>query len=183
MAVATRQSEKELIEAAQQGDAGAFGSIYDLFADRVYRHILYRIGSPSDAEDLMQQTFMKAWQAIGRYRISEVPLIAWLLTIAHNSVVSYFRGKRDSVPLNIEMSPPDGAGEPYDALERRYDQAIVRRAVAALPAEQQMVVSMHFLEELDYTDIARALGKTENNIRVIAHRGLKRMRAAMEGRA
>jgi RNA polymerase sigma-70 factor, ECF subfamily len=180
VAIAAGRPEAELIAAAKNGNAAAFASLYDLFAERVYRHILYRTGNPVDSEDLTQQTFLKAWQAMSRYRVTEVPFVAWLLTIAHNTVVSYFRAKRDYVPLDIDMPLPDNGVGPQEAAERKFHQALVRHAIEKLPPEQQQVVVMRYLDDVDYGDIARALRKTENNVRVIAHRALKRMQRTLE---
>ncbi len=180
MAIATSRPETELIAAAKDGDATAFAALYDQHADRVYRHILYRTGSRADSEDLTQQTFLKAWQAMGRYKITDVPFVAWLLTIAHNAVVSYFRAKRDHIPLDLDLPLPANSSEPYESAERRFNQTAVRRAIGQLPPDQQQVVVMRYLNELDYADIARALRKTENNVRVIAHRALRRMHRTLE---
>jgi RNA polymerase sigma-70 factor (ECF subfamily) len=180
VAIAAGRPEAELIAAAKEGNAVAFAALYDLFADRVYRHILYRTGNPADSEDLTQQTFLKAWQAMGRYRVTEVPFVAWLLTIAHNAVVSHFRSKRDHVPLDLDLPLPDTSAGPQEEAERKFHQAAVRRALAKLPHDQQQVVVMRYLDEFDYADIAKALKKTENNVRVIAHRALKRMQRSLE---
>jgi len=179
----TIRPEAELIAAAKNGNAAAFAALYDQFADRVYRHILYRTGSRPDSEDLTQQTFLKAWMAIGRYTITEVPFVAWLLTIAHNSVVSYFRAKREHLPLDLDMPLVAGGAEPYEMAERSFHRAAVRRAIGTLPPDQQQVVVMRYLDDLDYSDIARALHKTDNNVRVIAHRALKRLQRSLEGLA
>lgn len=183
MAIAAGRPEAELVAAAKDGNAAAFAALYDMFADRVYRHILYRIGNPADSADLTQQTFLKAWQAMGRYKITEVPFVAWLLTIAHNGVVSHFRAKREHLPLDMDMPLPDNAAGPQEATERKFQQAMVRQAIAKLPPDQQQVVVMRYLDDLDYADIARALKKTENNVRVIGHRALKRMQRTLEAQA
>ena len=57
-----------LVGRAVEGDAEAFGKLYDMYVDRVYRHVYYRVGNVTDAEDLTQQVFLKAWQAVPRYR-------------------------------------------------------------------------------------------------------------------
>jgi len=58
--------EAMLVQRAIGHDAEAFGRLYDMHIDRVYRHIYYRVGNEADAEDLTQQVFFKAWQAIDR---------------------------------------------------------------------------------------------------------------------
>jgi hypothetical protein len=88
-------SEPALVDAAIAGDGTAFAALYDLHLDRVYRHVYYRVGNRADAEDLTQQVFLQAWRAIGRYRRTAAPFIAWLLTIAHNAIVSHYRKARE----------------------------------------------------------------------------------------
>src|SRR5436305_2441957 len=95
--------ERAQIELAIAGDEHAFAALYDRHLDRVFRHIYYRVGNRADAEDLTQQVFLKAWQAVGRYRQTGAPFIAWLLTIAHNLVVSFYR-KGKEVPL-LDLDP------------------------------------------------------------------------------
>lgn len=181
MVVALPRPELELIAAAQQGDAGAFGELYDMFSERVYRHIFYRVGNTVESEDLTQQTFLKAWRAIGRYKVTSVPFVAWLLTIAHNTVISYYRGRRDHAPLDWKALEIDSGDDLHGTAVRNYHQKAVRHAIAQLPAEQQRVVVMRYIEEVEYGHIAAALNKTENNVRVILHRALRRMRDLLDG--
>ncbi len=165
----------DLIESARGGNALAFAVLYDRYADRVYRHIAYRVGVP-DCEDLTQQTFLKAWQAIGRYRVMDVPFVAWLLTIAHNIVVSYYRARREHQPLVDDVPKIDERADPHRQAERNERQRMVRQAISRLKPEFQQVVAMRYLEELDYADIARQLGKRENTVRVTLHRALHELR-------
>lgn len=169
--------EIDLIESARGGNALAFAVLYDRYADRVYRHILYRIGRSQDGEDLTQQTFLKAWQAMGRYKVTEVPFVAWLLTIAHNNVVSWFRAAHDHQPLNDELPKLDERSDPHQQAEQHARQVEVRRAIAKLRPEHQQVVAMRYLEELEFRDIARQLGKNEGAVRVTLHRALREMRS------
>jgi RNA polymerase sigma-70 factor (ECF subfamily) len=180
VSVVTSRPERELIAAAQQGDAEAFGELYDLFSDRVYRHIYFRVGSQTDSEDLTQQTFLKAWRAIGRYQITGVPFVAWLLTIGHNTVISHFRGKREHSILDWQALEIDGGEDPHGTAVRHFNQRAVRKAITQLPPEQQQVVVMRYLEDLGYDHIAAVLNKSENNVRVILHRALKRMRGLLD---
>jgi RNA polymerase sigma-70 factor (ECF subfamily) len=169
-------AEVDLIESARGGNALAFAVLYDRYADRVYRHIVYRVGRPHECEDLTQQTFLKAWQAIGRYKVMETPFIGWLLTIAHNTVISYFRSNREHATLVDDLPRLDERSDPHSLVERRDRQLQVRQAIARLRPEHQQVVAMRYLEELEYSDIARHVGKTEANVRVILHRALREMR-------
>lgn len=173
-------ADVELIESARGGNALAFAVLYDRYADRVFRHISYRLGGRADCEDLTQQTFLKAWQAIGRYRITEVPFVAWLLTIAHNAVISYFRADRSHQPLDDDLPKLDESADTVALVERQEQRERVRRAVALLKPEFQQVVAMRYLEELDYPDIARQMGKKEGTVRVTLHRALQELRRQLQ---
>lgn len=70
-------SETTLIHQAQQGDAKAFGQLYDRYAERVYRYLAFRLRDPMEAEDLTAETFVKAWQHIRDYRPHTAPWRAW----------------------------------------------------------------------------------------------------------
>jgi RNA polymerase sigma-70 factor (ECF subfamily) len=170
-------AEPGLVDAAVAGDSTAFAALYDRHLDRVYRHVYYRVGNRSDAEDLTQQVFLQAWRAIGRYHRTGAPFIAWLLTIAHNAVVSHYRKVKDTPRLEIEpVASRDGWSDPEAAALAEHDRAAVRRAIQRLKQEQQLVVTMRFIEGFDYTDVAAVLGKREGNVRVIQHRALVELR-------
>ncbi len=168
------------VEGAIGGDADAFGRLYDMYVDRVYRHVYYRVGSTEDAEDLTQQVFLKAWQAIGRYKKTSSPFLAWLMRISHNLVIDFYRSKKDKAYLDFEIAASDSHSSPERVAEMEFDQQQLRRAILQLPAEQQQVIMMGFIEGFSHAEIASALGKSEGAVRVIQHRALKRMRNILE---
>jgi RNA polymerase sigma-70 factor, ECF subfamily len=172
--------EDVLVAQAIQGDERSFAGLYDRYYDRIYRHLYYRVGRAEDAEDLTQQVFLQAWRALGRYRQGATPFIAWLFTIAHNAVISFYRRHKGVASLEADLRErpsPDGVEEP---IETRLEHERARRAMARLKPEQQLVLSMRFLENLEYRDIGVAIGKSEGNVRVIQHRALLQLRRLME---
>ncbi|MCL0058061.1 sigma-70 family RNA polymerase sigma factor [Dehalococcoidales bacterium] len=128
----------DVIQKAITGDADAFGKLYDMHVDQVYRHIYYRVGNVADAEDLTQQVFLKAWQAIGKYKKTASPFLAWLMTISHNLVVDYYRTKKKAY-LGAEVTANDLAPSPEQVAEARFEQQQLRRAILQLPGDQQQV--------------------------------------------
>jgi RNA polymerase sigma-70 factor, ECF subfamily len=167
---------ESLVDRAAGGDPGAFGRLYDIFADRIYRHIYYRTSNVEDARDLTQEVFTKAWQGLPRYRRTGTPFLGWLFTISHNRVIDYYRTKKDYAYLDPEIILEDPESNPAKLVEAEFTQQEVRRAILQLPADQQQVIVMSFIEGFEYSEIAATLNKTEGNIRVIIHRGLKKMR-------
>jgi RNA polymerase sigma-70 factor (ECF subfamily) len=174
--------EAVLVQRAIGHDAEAFGRLYDMHLDRVYRHIFYRVGNEQDAEDLTQQVFLKAWQAIDRYKKMTSPFIAWLMTISHNLVVDFYRAryKRDKAYLEADITVDESVPGPEQVTEARFDQQQVRRAVLQLPRDQQHVILLRFVEGFRNAEIASILGKSEGAIRVILHRGLVALRYILE---
>jgi len=165
-----------LIKGAVGGDADAFGRLYDMYVDRVYRHVYYRVGNTEDTEDLTQQVFIRAWQAIGRYKKTSSPFPAWLIRISHNLVIDFYRSKKDKVYLDSEIVANNSDFSPERAAEINFHQQQLRRVILQLPGEQQQVILMSFIEGFPCAEIAASLGKTEGAIRVIQHRALKKMR-------
>ncbi|MCD5401407.1 sigma-70 family RNA polymerase sigma factor, partial [candidate division NPL-UPA2 bacterium] len=160
--------------------ADAFGKLYDMHVDRVYRHIYYRVGNVADAEDLTQQVFLKAWQAIGKYKKTASPFLAWLMTISHNLVVDYYRTKKDKAYLEAEVTANNLAPSPEQVAEARFEQQQLRKAILQLPGDQQQVVLLRFIEGFEFKEIASSLGKSEGAIRVILHRALAKLRHILE---
>jgi len=133
-----------------------------------------------DAEDLAQQVFLQAWRALGRYRQTGTPFVAWLFTIAHNVVVSFYRRQRPTTPLDTETLDWPDELRPEAVAELGIEYERVRQAMQHLKPEQQQVLAMRFLEDLPFRDIALALGKSEVNVRVMQHRALLELRRVLE---
>jgi len=180
--VSERQTADEiiLIDKAVGQDADAFGRLYDVHVDRVYRHIYYRVGNQADAEDLTQQVFLKAWEAIRRYKRTDSRFISWLLTISHNLVIDFYRTRKDRAYIEAEVLASDDTSGPERAAEASFAQQRLRRAILQLRSDEQQVVIMRFMEGFEYAEIASEMNKREGNIRVILHRALLKLRAILE---
>jgi RNA polymerase sigma-70 factor (ECF subfamily) len=176
----TELDESLLVLRAISRDANAFGKLYDMYVDRVYRHVYYRVGNVADAEDLTQRVFLKAWQAIDRYKRRASPFLAWLMTISHNLVVDFYRTKKDKAYLEADVTANDLTSSPERIAETRFDQQQLRRAILQLRGEQQQVVLMRFIEGFEFKEIASLLGKSEGAIRVMLHRALARLQQILE---
>ena len=172
--------EATLVQRAIGHDPEAFGRLYDIHVDRVYRHIYYRVGNEQDAEDLTQQVFLKAWQAIHRYKKTASPFIAWLMTISHNLVVDFYRTKKDKAYLEAEVLADDTVSSPEQATETSLEQQRLRKGILQLGSDEQQVIIMRFIEGFEFKEIATLLKKKEGNIRVILHRALVKLRNILE---
>jgi RNA polymerase sigma-70 factor (ECF subfamily) len=164
--------ERILVLRAARHDAEAFAQLYDRFVEKIYKYIYYKVGSKSDAEDLTAQVFLKAWEALGHYRLTERPFSAWLYRIAHNLVVDHFRMRREAVPID-EVTRIDGKdGDLDDVTQRHLTAETLRRAIHRLTNDQQQVIILRFLEGYSTEEVARIMGKGQGAVRTLQHRAL-----------
>ena len=176
------KEEDKLIYKAKEGEAQAFGKLYDQYMPAIYRFIFFRVGGrKSDAEDLSHQVFLSAWQNIKRYEFQGFPFSSWLYRIAHNAIIDYYRTSKSH--LAIENIPEEISAENSDIeekLDRDLKLKLVKSALTELEPDQQNVGLMKFVNDLSNKEIATALDKSEGAIRVIQHRALKQLKGIIE---
>jgi RNA polymerase sigma-70 factor (ECF subfamily) len=178
-----REEERRIVLKAVERDQEAFAQLYDRHVVRIYRHIYYMVSDSSTAEDLTAQTFLKAWEAIDRYKERGAPIVAWLLRISHNLTVSFLRSKRDHSELDETFLDQKMTRNPEEALEQASDEKSMREAVLKLRDEQRQVIMLRFVEEMDYREVADIIGKSVPAVRVIQHRALGNLRKIMMAQA
>jgi RNA polymerase sigma-70 factor (ECF subfamily) len=164
--------EAALVDRARKGDAEAFGRIYELHLDRIYRYVYYRVGSTSEAEDLTEHVFMKAWEAIGRYEHRGLPFAAWLYRMAHNAVIDHYRARRPTTPIDETFDLEDERQHPVAAADANFDREELKVAIKRLNSDQQTVILLRFVEGLSHAEVGKIVGKSEGAVRVIQHRAL-----------
>jgi RNA polymerase sigma-70 factor (ECF subfamily) len=175
--------EATLVEHSVAGDADAFGELYLLHLDAIYRYIYYRVGDVKDAEDLTEEVFLNAWEALPGYKRRGSPFTSWLYRIAHNVVVDYRRRQKPTVPMpspeeaDWESKQPTSLEQVIEAEEI----AALATATAQLPEEQQQVIVLRFIEGLKHAEVARIIGKSEGACRIIQHRALVALNRLLSG--
>ena len=95
-----------IVQQAQNGEAAAFGQLYEIYSDRVFRYVAYRVDSDADAEDITEDVFIRMLEAIGSFKWRDVPFSAWLMRIAHNRVIDYYRRSRLRTATPLDDAPP-----------------------------------------------------------------------------
>ncbi len=172
--------ERTLVRRAIARDRDACGALYDRHVVRVYRHIYYMVGNPTEAEDLTAQAFLQAWLAVDRYQMRGAPFASWLLRIAHNLGVSYLRSRKESAQLPETLVDHTRQRNPEEVLQQKMEGERVRQAILKLRDEQRQVIMLRFVEDLDYREVAEILGKSVAAVRVIQHRALNALRKQMQ---
>lgn len=150
-----------LIRKAQEGDVDAFESLVREYQQTVYAFCRRLTGAHQSADDLAQETFIKAYFALSRFD-PRWPLYPWLRKIALNTGLNYLKTRDRERPLREEVLPSRGGprpapSQPQVGLERAEFEARFERAVASLPEEQKSVFVLRFYEELSYEEISRVL--------------------------
>lgn len=166
---------QDLVARAQKGDTSAFVGIYDELVKPVYRYIYYRVDS-SIAEDLTEETFLKVWQNLKKYKKGKNPFSSWVFRIAHNLVVDYYRKNRYTEEINDTLADPQEGNNPFRITEIKINQIRLRKVIRRLPENYQQVIILKYINELDNREIAATIGKTEGAVRTIQFRALEKLR-------
>ncbi len=122
---------------AVQGDAQAFGVLYERYVNRVFNYIYYRTGNIYDAEDLTERVFIRAMNPIVNYHNQGLPLSAWLYRIAHNLVANWHRdnSRRKEIPLDEGVLVRHDGEHPEHELLISEERERLLRVIRRLPAE------------------------------------------------
>ena len=170
----------KLVDLAIAGDAAAFGALYERFLDPIYRYFYYRTGNPTEAEDLTEQVFLNAWQAIGKFRWQGRPFLAWLYRLAHNLHADHLRARRPAVQLESSRAHAAIADQYAAAqLARTIDADLLMRGIRQLTPVQQQVILLRFADGLETAKIAAILHKHEGAVRVLQMRAIQRLRQVL----
>jgi RNA polymerase sigma-70 factor (ECF subfamily) len=170
-----------LLPACQRGEAAAVEALYDLYADRLYRYLLARVGDPDAAADLTTELFLRVIKYVGGFRLDRrhpaASFSAWLYRIAANLATDHHRAQRRLPQVSLEAQeerplPAHDPGPQYLA-EQREASVRLSAALGKLSEEQRLVVIAKFGEEMSNAEIADWLGKTEGAVKSLQHRALR----------
>ena len=159
---------------ARDGDADALRFLYLRYADNVYGYVCSIVRDEHEAEDITQHIFAKLLTSLERYEPRVVPFSAWILRVAHNAAIDHVRMRRP-VPLE-EVRSHDTHDDDAGARERFAD---LRLALDALPPEQRDVLVLRFFVGLSPGEVAERLGRSEDAVHGLQHRGRRRLRNEM----
>jgi RNA polymerase sigma-70 factor, ECF subfamily len=162
-------SELDLVRRCQAGDTEAFDELVARYRTRVFSMIYNMVHSEQDAWDLAQDSFVKAWKSIKRFR-GRSSFYTWLYRIVMNVTIDWVRKKQvkpaaefdDAIQLK-EIDPasktvPKAEALPYETMERSEIRERIDQALAQLTPEHRAVILMKEIEEMQYHEIAEALG-------------------------
>lgn len=171
-------SDDAILMQASQGEAEAFGALYERYVGRIFNYIYYRTGSVSDAEDLTARVFFRAMRHIGAYTNRGLPFSAWLYRIAHNLVANWHRdnSRRKEIPLEEALTFRTPSEHPEASLVDREERERLLRVIRCLPGDRQQLLILKFVEHFSNAEIAQIMGKTEGAVKSLYHRTLLSLR-------
>jgi RNA polymerase sigma-70 factor (ECF subfamily) len=184
----TRQSDEKLMSRIARREGEALAELYDRYAPRVFGLCLRIVNEKQLAEDLLQEVFVRLWERSHLFERSRGSVSAWLMGIARNLCIDQLRrlqarpqiaepaanSDRESPPL--EESLPDPLADVAGAAASNDRAALIRRALAGLSREQQLVIELSYFRGYTRREIARRLDWPEGTVHTRARLALQNLR-------
>ena len=161
--VADRADDRESILACQQGDLAAFDSLVERHQREIYRLCYRYVNNHEDAADLAQDTFVKAYRAIGRFR-GDSAFSTWLYRIAVNTCLN-FRSARRMVQEELSEALADPGKPVVQRMQERELSQQVREAVTKLPEKQRATLILKIYHDLTHEEVAGILGSSVGTVK------------------
>ncbi len=164
-----------LLSRIANGDQEAFLKLYQHTARNVYSFILSILKSPQDAEEVMQETYIKVWVSAPAYHSRGKPL-AWMFTIARNLCYMKFREQKRQSDLSLEDLSGEEQGDICRQLEQAADKAVLEAALAILKEEEREIVLLHAGAGMKHREIAASLGMPLATVLSKYNRAIKKLK-------
>jgi len=164
----------DLVEACKKGDQRAQFELYRLYNAAMYNTTLRIVGDSDDAEDVMQEAFLKAFTKLNSYR-GEVSFGAWLKRIVINKALDFLRLKREKLSLEDAGEIGEIVDEPSDTMDVEYKAEAIKKAIYDLPEGYRIVLSLILLEGYDHEEVSGILNISNATSRTQYHRAKKRL--------
>jgi RNA polymerase sigma-70 factor (ECF subfamily) len=158
-------------------DKQAFIEAYDLYIDQIHRFVYFKLGNKEEAEDITSMVFLKCWNYVYEGNLENYSTLRPLLyKIARNTIVDYYRQNknRGTVSLEVAVEVVDEQQDTYQQVITNIDfESLIKEKLPLLKDEYRDVIILRFINELSISEIAKIIGKTSGNTRVLVHRALQ----------
>jgi len=168
----------QLLKTAQNGEAEAFGVLYERHAKAIFRFLYARLDSRSDAEDLTEEVFLRFWRSLSSYQERGIPISAYLFRVANNALVDHYRRAKHSAynaSLDDDWKLDERPG-PAETTVINAEHQELRQALNQLREDYREVLILRFLSELSPTETASAMKRSVGAVRILQHRALTSIR-------
>ncbi|HBL15667.1 MAG TPA: hypothetical protein DD417_02595 [Elusimicrobia bacterium] len=175
--------DRSLVRRCLAGEDAAFELTLDLYRDRVFSLLCRLAQNPADAEDLAQETFLKAFRNLSQYDPSR-PLLSWLFAIAHNTAMDFHRARNPAlVSLDAEEAPlelPERTPRLELAVAASLRSREIELVLSSLPPLYREILILRHQEELDYAEIGRILELPSGTVKNRLFRAREKLRTGLE---
>lgn len=172
--------EKILIQQIKKGDEQAFAQFYNTYKTKIYRFIYFKVSDKEKANDLTNEVFMKAFSYLKEHKASEIENFqAFIFKIARNLVIDFYRTRKQNVSLE---AIPEIVSE--ENISKKIDDKLgiekVAKAVKQLSDDYREVIVLRFVDGLSFDEISHSTGKSLGSCRMLAHRGIRKIKEIIE---
>lgn len=174
--------DAEILELWQAGERDrAFNTLVRKYSPRLYAHLRNMVHIHEDADDLLQNTWVKVWDALDTFRGGS-GLYTWIFRIATNEAISFLR--KAKIRAALSLSSYDGlvaariSGDPYFNGDKA--QKALQKAIAALPPKQKAVFTLRYYDEMKYEEIAEILETSVGSLKTSYHFAYEKVLAALK---
>lgn len=174
-----KETATELIAQLRSNAVEAFDRLIEQYGDRLYWHIRRVVVNHEDAEDVLQETFAKAYTSIADFRgDSESSLTAWLYRIATNVAINVLRRRKKWALASLDSVRGDLLATFEHEIDPSADEIVVRlqKAILALPTKQRLVFNMRYYDELSFEQISQATGDSVSTLKTNYHYAVKKVK-------
>lgn len=171
--------DEQLIQQVKNGDAEAFGVLYEQYAEMIFRYVYSHLDNRLDAEDLNEEIFLRAWRALPKYDERGLPFSAFLFRIARNSLIDYYR-QRKNVQSIDDMELQSREAGPEEAVDLHIANQDLRRTIGELREDYRNVLIFRFLSGLSPEETAQIMQRSVGAVRVLQHRALSALKDLLE---
>lgn len=174
-------TDKELLEQFRNGNSHyAFNLIVRKYQQRVYALTRRMVIDHDDADDLTQNTFIKAWQALPSFR-EDAQLFTWLYRIATNECLNFLKNKRKRFFLPLVDVEGELSSKLYHqpSLQGEIIEMKLQKAILMLPEKQRLVFNMRYYDEMKYEDMSKVLGTSVGALKASYHHAVQKIEKIM----
>ena len=177
-----RMKEKILLlKIRTKKDSAAFGELYDLYVEKIYRFVFFKINNKEEAEDMVSDIFLKVWNYLIENRKKEVGSFSGLIyRVARNSVIDFYRQRANKQECSLDSVVLMADDDNYEKIEINHEVEQIMKVVKKMKQEYQEVLLLRFVEDLSTSEISVILDKSNTNVRVTLHRATKKLKELLE---
>lgn len=170
-------TEENIIQLIRNGRTEAYRALVERYQDMILTLTSRVLPDPFEAEDAAQETFIKAYQSLDRFR-GQCKFSTWLYRIAYNTAISRTRKHRHTIgledmPLAAEISEEGLSG--LDVLAQEDRKRYIAQALQQLPPQDRLLLSLYYLEDTDLDELAQISGLEKGTVKVRIHRAKKKL--------